>query len=108
MLGHESLYVRLGGVTTLYHLARDHLTLYGNQVAGLLDNFSALKHDPRTDSDPYTVRWESVWGSYVGPVDGGQAFIFLGDIRERLVEKLGLRDLDRVPPIWRLRTWDSS
>ena len=108
MLGHESMYVRLGGVATLYHLAREHLTLYGNPVAGLLDNFSALKHDPRTDSDPYTVRRENVWGSYVGPVDGGQAFTFLGDLRERLVERLKLKKGQVVRPIWQLRTWDSS
>lgn len=101
MLGHEDLFVRLGGVTTLYFLGCNHLNRYGNQVCAILDKFSSLRQMDRDESHQVLIQRSQPRGTgtleYSGPPDGGEAFNALWDLRR------ALRGLDQKP--YSIRTW---
>ena len=89
MLGHEDVFVRLGGVITLYYLGRNHLDRYGYQVCAILNDFSLLKRGHKNDG-AHQIRIDRVRPGgkgtlkYVGPQDGGQAFQSFWDLQEEL------------------------
>ena len=99
MLGHEDLFVRLGGVLALYYLGSNHLDRYGYQVCAILDNYSTLRHPARDESDQQThIERVGPRGigthKYSGPVDGGAAFNAFWDLQEKLHQLH--RDRNRV------------
>ncbi|MCY4600141.1 MAG: hypothetical protein OXF27_09510 [Acidobacteria bacterium] len=89
MLGHGDVFVRLGGVITLYYLGKNHLDRYGYQVCAILDQFSLLKRGSGAEQGPWiTIERVKPGGKgtlkYKGPADGGQAFEAFWDLQEAM------------------------
>ena len=87
MLGHEDLFVRIGGVTVLYYLGCNHLDRYGFQVCTILGEFRDLKqtyHDEKFQVSIERVIFGGKIVKYRGPHDGGQAFEAFWDLQMRL------------------------
>ena len=91
MLGHDDLFVRIGGVSVLYWLGRNHLTRYGFQVCEILDTFSSLKRNDLGGEHNIAISRRRPGGSgtleYEGPTDGGHAFRAFLDLQEQLTKK---------------------
>ena len=90
MLGHEDLFVRLGGVTTLYFLGCNHLNRFGYQVCAILNKFSLLRRMDRDESHQVHSQRARPGGTgtldYRGPPYGGEAFNAFWDLQEKLSE----------------------
>ena len=86
MLGHQDLYVRLGGVISLYHLGSKHLDRYGYQVCNILDKFSSLRRSTKEDGDNHvTITVSGVGGPpYQGPPDGGEAYTKFWELQKEI------------------------
>ena len=97
MLGHEDVFVRLGGVITLYYLGRNHLNRYGYQVCAILKEFSSLKRTATYDSNHRVhIQRVRLGGKgtleYKGPPDGGEAFNAFWGIQAELSQRNGARN----------------
>ena len=99
MLGHEDLFVRIGGVTVLYYLGCNHLDRYGFQVCTILDKFSTLRqtyHDEKYQVSIEQVIFGGKIRKYKGPHDGGQAFESFWDLQKMLSQHSKIKN-----KIWR-------
>ena len=90
MLGHEDLFVRIGGVSVLHYLGRNHLDRYGFQVCTILEKFSFLRETDRDEKHKVLIERVIFGGKivkYEGPHDGGQAFEASWGLQERLNQR---------------------
>lgn len=91
MLGHDDLFVRIGGVSALYYLGRNHLIRYGFQVCEILDTFSRVRRHDHEEKSRINIQRSIYSGvgtkKYEGPIDGGNAFDAFWDLQEQLSEQ---------------------
>ena len=88
MLGHDDVSVRIGGVASLHHLARNDFDRYGWRVVRILDKFSESRRQRNGNHDvgPVVRMDRQVGGrtkSYRGGIDGVEAFDSFWDLQER-------------------------
>ena len=87
MLEPKNVFMRIGGVAVLNHLGTNHPDRYGWPVYNILRQFSSVVvKTSYPDHLKVHVRRHDPSDDYVGPMDGGDAFIAYSDLYEQLVD----------------------